>query len=65
MAYVKIFKYLLRIYVHANIVSETYKIQQIYLKKYMSRSRRPIFAVTTFDGKCKNLQMSPTHFFLQ
>ena len=31
--------------------------------KSMSKSRSFIFAITPFDCQCKNLQMSPRHFF--
>ena len=30
--------------------------------KSRSKSQSAIFSITPFDGKCQNLQMSPTHF---
>ena len=35
----------------------------IWFPKSRSRSRITIYAMTPFDGKCQNLQMSSTHFY--
>ena len=34
----------------------------LYLQKYWWWSRNTIFALTPFDGKCQNLQMTSPHF---
>ena len=39
-----------------------FNIYNFWLPKCMSRSRRTIFSVTPFDGKCQNIQINPKSF---
>ena len=61
MTNVQIYKSPPHIFVLALTVSEV-KISNYLPLKSRSRSRSTLFTITTFDGNCQNLQISPTHF---
>ena len=52
---------------HKHFWASSYRFRYINIlnflhKQNMSQSRSVILSVVKFDGKCKNIQMSPTHF---
>ena len=58
---IKIYKYLPKIFALALTISDI-NILNCLSSKSRSRSRSAIFAITSFNGKCQNQQMSLTHF---
>ena len=59
----KIYK---RCFLHFSASSNRFRcinISNFLPSKSRSRSRSTLFRLTPFDGKCQNLQKTPTHFF--
>ena len=62
MANDKSYKRLTHTYALAQTVSETLKVLIFLPSKSRSRSQSIIVTMTMFNGKCQNLQKTPTHF---